>query len=90
MNGVPTEVTDGLNIANPKAETIDNWTHGKTFIQPCRFYQQQFNTLLQNLGKKSFLIGVTPTYISIKYKRVEKFYSKCPQYLFDVTFGNTR
>ena len=24
MNGVPTEVTDGLNIANPKAETIDN------------------------------------------------------------------
>ena len=54
MNGVPTEGTDGLNIANPGAKTIDNWTHGKTFIQPCRFYQQQFNTLLQNLGKKSF------------------------------------
>ena len=29
MNGVPTEGTDRLNIANPGAKTIDNWTHGK-------------------------------------------------------------
>ena len=54
MNGVPTEGTDGLNIANPGAKTIDNWTHGKTFIQPCRFINNNLTHYCRIWGRKSF------------------------------------